>query len=217
MTLVNHTPMTTPRHARFWDRIAKRYARSPISDEATYQKKLAMTRELLSPDMELLEFGCGTGSTALVHAPHVKHILATDISEKMIAIAQQKAGEQKIENVTFQRAELEDLPNHADSYDVVLGLSILHLVSDRDATISRAYKMLKPGGAFVSSTACLGDNLKIFKLIAPVGQFFRLLPMLRVFTTAQLVTSLEAAGFAIETQWAPGKNKGVFIIARKPH
>jgi cyclopropane fatty-acyl-phospholipid synthase-like methyltransferase len=37
-------------------------------------------------DMEVLEFGCGTGSTAIVHAPHVKELRAIDISEKMIGI-----------------------------------------------------------------------------------------------------------------------------------
>ena len=45
--------------ARFWDRIAARYARKPVADEAAYQKKLAVTREYLRPDMEVLEFGCG--------------------------------------------------------------------------------------------------------------------------------------------------------------
>ena len=47
--------------ARFWDRIAERYSKRPISDEAAYQKKLQVTREYLRPDMELLEIGCGKG------------------------------------------------------------------------------------------------------------------------------------------------------------
>jgi len=38
-----------------------------------------------------LEFGCGTGSTALLHASFVKHMTATDISDEMIEIAKQKA------------------------------------------------------------------------------------------------------------------------------
>jgi ubiquinone/menaquinone biosynthesis C-methylase UbiE len=41
--------------------------------------------------MEVLEFGCGTESTAIAHAPYVKHIQALDISSKMIDIAQGKA------------------------------------------------------------------------------------------------------------------------------
>ena len=69
------------REARFWDRIAARYAKQPVADEAAYQKKLAKTREYFPPDMAVLEFGCGTGSTAMAHAPYVAHARATDLSD----------------------------------------------------------------------------------------------------------------------------------------
>lgn len=45
--------------------MAKRYARQPIADEAAYRRKLEVTRTYFRPDMHVLEFGCGTGSTAL--------------------------------------------------------------------------------------------------------------------------------------------------------
>ena len=92
------------RSTKFWDRIAKRYSKQPIADEQAYQKKLAVTREYFRPEMQVLEFGCGTGSTAIAHAPYVKHIHASDISSKMIAIAKQKALAAGVENVTFEQA-----------------------------------------------------------------------------------------------------------------
>ena len=55
--------------AKFWDKIAERYSRRPIADEAAYHRKLQVTREYFHPDMQVLEFGCGTGSTAIEHAP----------------------------------------------------------------------------------------------------------------------------------------------------
>jgi len=200
----------------FWDRHAARYAKSPIADEDSYQQKLKVTREYLRPDMELLEFGCGTGSKALIHAPFVKHILATDISPKMIEIARSKADAQKVTNVDFEVAALDDLTNPDETYDAVLGLNILHLVEDRDAAISRIRAVLKPGGVFISGRACLGETMKFFKLIGPVGKFFGLLPVIRVFTGQDLVTSLTRGGFEIEHQWQPGKGKSLFIVARKP-
>ena len=215
MTLVQHAS-TIPSSARFWDRLAKRYSRQPVADEASYQKKLQITRDLFRPDMKLLEFGCGTGSTALVHAPHVNHIHAIDISAKMIEIAKDKAAKANVSNVTFEQATLETIRPQDEGFDMILGLSILHLVEDRDAAIRKVVELLKPGGYFISSTACLGDNMKIFKLIAPIGGWLGLLPVLRVFSTKQLVTSLENAGLEIEQRWSPGKNKGVFIVARKP-
>ena len=70
--------------AAFWNRIAAKYAASPISDEAAYARKLELTRARLRPDMEVLEFGCGTGGTARLHAPHVRSYRATDFSPAMI-------------------------------------------------------------------------------------------------------------------------------------
>ncbi|MCW5699614.1 MAG: class I SAM-dependent methyltransferase [Rhodospirillales bacterium] len=202
--------------ARFWDRIAERYAKKPVADEAAYQKKLQITRDYFRPDMEVLEFGCGTGSTALVHAPFVKHILATDISANMIEIAERKAKAGNVTNVDFRRGGFDELEAADSRYDVVLGLSILHLLADRDEAISKVHRLLKPGGVFVSSTPCIGDSMAFFKFIGPIGRVLGLLPLLRVFTVTDLKTSLIGAGFEIEHEWQPGKRKGVFIVARKP-
>lgn len=204
-----------PASAKFWDKIAAKYAARPVADEAAYQRKLAMTRELLRPNMEVLEIGCGTGSTAIIHAPHVAHIRAVDISEKMIEIAKAKADEAGISNIDFEAAEFDELAVPNDSVDVVLALSFLHLVEDKQAVIGRIHRMLKPGGLFVSSTACLGDSMAWIKYIVPIGQLFGQMPMVKVFTTEQLKTAIQTAGFAIEEAWQPGKGKSLFLIARK--
>lgn len=215
MTSIEST-LTMKRPAtRFWDRIADRYSRRPIADEASYQKKLQMTRAYLRPDMQVFEFGCGTGSTALVHAPLVDRIVATDISGRMIEIASGKVEEAGIENVEFMQATLDDFSGANESFDVVLGLSILHLLDDRDAAIAKVQGLLKPGGVFISSTPCLGDTMKFFKFIGPLGRWLGLLPLLRVFSTHELSDSLEKGGFRIEQQWSPGKGKAVFMVARK--
>ena len=201
--------------AKFWDRIAKRYSKKPIADEAAYQKKLEITREYVRPDMEVLEFGCGTGSTALLHAPYVKHILATDISSKMIEIAQGKADAQNVENVTFECTAIDTFSLPDQTLDAVLGLNILHLVENKDAVIAKIHKMLKPGGVFVTSTACIADMMRIFRVVVPVGRFLRLIPMVKVFSTKELQDSLTDAGFKIDYQWQPGNNKAVFMVAKK--
>ena len=145
--------------AKFWDRIAIRYSKQPIADEASYQKKIQVTREYLKPDMEVLELGCGTGSTAIIHSPYVKHIMAIDVSSKMIEIAQGKADKKKID-ITFETSTIDDLNVQEQKLDVVLGLSILHLLENKEEVIAKIYKMLKPGGIFISSTMCLGDTMR---------------------------------------------------------
>ena len=200
---------------KFWDKIAERYSKKPVADEAAYQKKLQVTREYFKPNMEVLEFGCGTGSTAIIHAPHVKHIHAIDISSKMIEIAQGKADAEKVTNVTFERSTIDEFSVSVQTLDAVLALSILHLLENKEEVIAKVHRMLKPGGIFVTSTACIGDTMKFFKVIAPIGRLLALMPLVKVFTTKELEDSLTDAGFEIDYQWRPGKGKAVFIVAKK--
>ncbi len=202
--------------AKFWDRMAERYSKSPVKDEESYQKKLEITRGYLHPESELLEFGCGTGSTAIVHAPHVKHIRAVDVSSKMLEIAQAKADAANITNITFEHAGMDDLSAPDGAYDVILGMSILHLLEDKEAAIAKVYKMLKPGGVFISSTVCIGEKMGFIRLIAPIGRALGLLPTLRIFTTQQLEDSVTAAGFETEHRWRPHEGMTLFLVARKP-
>ena len=207
------------RSARFWDRHAESYSKKPVADEAAYQEKLQVTRAYFRPDMAVLEFGCGTGSTAITHAPHVKHIRAIDISPKMIEIARGKADAQNVKNVTFERSTIEELSVADQSFDAVLGLSILHLLENKEAAIAKVHRMLKPGGIFITSTVCLGNGMRYFKIIGPIGKFFGLMPTVKVFTMQQLESSLTNAGFEIDYQWQPGSGKSsfrsVFIVAKK--
>ena len=57
--------------------------------------------------------------------------------------------------------------------------------------------------------------LHFIKLIAPIGNFLGLLPLLKVFTAKQLADSITDAGFEIDHYWRPGKGKAVFIVAKK--
>jgi 2-polyprenyl-3-methyl-5-hydroxy-6-metoxy-1,4-benzoquinol methylase len=201
--------------ARFWDIFAKRYSKQPIADEAAYQKKPQVTREYLQPDMEVFEFGCGTGSTALLHAPYVKHIRAIDVSSKMIEIAQAKADAGNIKNVAFECSAIDGFSTPDQSLDVVLGLNILHLLENKEEIIAKVHKMLKPCGIFITSTACIADMKMLFRIIAPVGSFLHVIPLVKVFSAKELQNSLTNAGFQIDYQWQPGKNKAVFIVAKK--
>lgn len=198
----------------FWDKSAPRYAKRPVRDEQTYQQKLAITREYLRPDCSLLEFGCGTGSTAIAHAPHVRQIIATDLSGKMLEIAADKAKLAGVANIHFQQGTLDGLDLAAASFDAVLGLNVLHLLDNPDAAIDRVYELLKPDGVFISSTALVGDINLMWRWLIPVMQFLGFAPYVSCFDKPALVAMLIDAGFCIEREWQPGK-ESVFIVARK--
>ena len=199
---------------RFWDRHAERYARARIGDEESYERKLKVTQQYLQPHMRVFEFGCGTGSTALRHAPHVAHIHATDGSPKMIEIAQGKAAEQNIENVTFERASIEGFET-TERYDAVLALNILHLVDDAERSVHKAVQLLKPGGVLITSTPCLGDSL-LFTLLLPPMRLIGLAPPVLRFKKQWLLDCLVRAGLSLEESWQPKPRSALFAIGRKP-
>lgn len=206
----------TTQYARFWDNIAPKYAKKPVPDQAVYEQKLRWTQQQLDSSMKVFEFGCGTGSTALAHAPFVAHITATDFSEKMISIAKDKQEAAGINNVEFVRSSIEGFTDANESFDVVMGMSILHLLEDPEAAIRKANQLLKPGGLFITSTACIQDFFKVFKLIAPIGRFFRVLPYVQVFSSQHLKQAMTKNGFVIDREWLPSKASGLFLMARKP-
>lgn len=201
--------------ARFWDRIADRYSRKPVPDEAVYQRKLAITRDYLSPDMDVLEIGCGTGSTAIAHAPHVRHVRGVDVSPRMVEIATAKARAAGVANVSFEAASLEQISADKNDRDAVLALSLLHLIDDWQGAVAKIASMLKPGGLFVSNTGCLADRMAWFKLVVPIGRLVGLMPLIRVFSQRDLERCLVANGFDIEYRWRPDDGTAVFIVARK--
>ena len=201
---------------RFWDKIADKYSRQPIADEASYQHKLQKSQSYFRPDMNLLEFGCGTGGTAIIHAPHVQHIRAIDISPKMIKIARSKAEVAGVENVEFEVQTIEDLNAPDGSFDTILGLSIMHLVKDGDAVLKKVFRLLKPGGVFISSTVCVGELAMLIRYVIPIMQFFGRAPFVALFSHEELLESIKTTGFEIDYDWRPGKKKAVFIVAKKP-
>ena len=201
---------------KFWDKIAPKYAQKPVPDEAVYATKLRLTQEKMTPGMQVLEIGCGTGTTALHHAPKVRSILATDVSSGMLDIARQKASEQGITNVRFQCAAVDELQLQPGSFDLIMAHSLLHLLDDMEAVVRDMYTALKPGGWFISSTVCMGDKLSFFKWIAPLGHWLELMPILNIFTRDQLRSAMTDAGFEIEHDWQPNAGHTLFLMARKP-
>lgn len=201
----------------FWNRSAARYARRPIADQNAYLRKIAVTQKYLHPHMDVLEFGCGTGSTARIHAPRVRSYLATDASSRMIDIARERTAEKVADNLRFMVATLDDMQHRQQAFDAILGLNILHLLHDPARAIRQVFSMLKPGGVFVSNTACLQDTCPYLKPVASLARGLRLAPYVNFLSRCQLERHLEKAGFQIDYRWVPETSKDVyFLIARKP-
>ena len=182
---------------KFWNLIASKYAASPISDIAAYEKKIEKLKSCVSPENHVLDIGCGTGTQCGDLANNVKQVTGIDISSKLLALAEQRKAERKFENVKFIQTTVFDKCFEPDSFDVVMAFYVLHFIEDIDEVVRRIYVLLKPDGLFILETACLGEKNKI------MGKFLRLagksglLPLINLLTTQQIEQTLEQAGFSI--------------------
>jgi ubiquinone/menaquinone biosynthesis C-methylase UbiE len=136
----------------------------------------------------------------------------------MIEIARGKAEKAGIDNVTFEQGAIETVSIAPQSLDMVLALSVLHLLPSKEDAIARTFAALKPGGYFVSSTACVREMVPALAFLTPLTNRLNLpfMPYLDAMTSPQLANAIINAGFVIEHQWQPNRKAAVFVIARKP-
>ncbi|MCR9088565.1 MAG: class I SAM-dependent methyltransferase [Rhodobacteraceae bacterium] len=213
--MTDGTMMRDP--ARFWDKLSTRYAKMPVRDEAAYATTLERTRFFLSPASEVLEVGCGTGTTALSLASAVARYRATDISGGMIEIARAKPADAPVE---FAQAGLDD-DGRGATYDIVLAFNLLHLIGDLDAALVQIAALVRPGGLFISKTICkptepLSWKLRLMLVALPVMQMIGKAPDVQLRPTDTHEDAIERAGFDIlERGNYPASPPSRFIVARK--
>ena len=208
------------RKARFWDRIARKYAADPIADMPGYEATLRRVQGLLTAEMNVLEIGCGTGSTALRLAPFTRRLLATDVSAGMIAIAREKLAAEPLPQLAFALADADAPAAGPGDYHAVLAFNLLHLVSDLDGALASAVQALRPGGLLISKTACVAEMNPLIRWLAiPVMQAIGKAPHVLLFDADTLQAAMVRQGLvieAVERHGTKGKDIRVFIVARKP-
>jgi ubiquinone/menaquinone biosynthesis C-methylase UbiE len=182
---------------KFWNLIASKYAASPITDIAAYEKKIEKLKSYLSAENHVLDIGCGTGTQCDDLASNVKQVTGIDISSKLLAIAEQRKAERKIENVEFIHATVFDKRFEPVSFDVVTAFYVLHFFEDIDEVFRHIYGLLKPDGLFILETACLGEKIKIMGKLVRLAGKLGFLPLINLLTTRQIEQALEQAGFSI--------------------
>lgn len=201
---------------KFWNLISSKYAASPISDRAAYETKIEKIKTYLSPDNIVLDIGCGTGTQCGDLARNVKQVTGIDISGKLLKIAEQRMAERKLDNIEFIQTSLFDERFLPESFDVVIAFYVLHFFEDIEEVFNQIHLLLRPGGIFISETACLGEKNKITsKLLRFAGQF-GFLPLINPLTTAQLEQALDLTGFSLlEKHIFSESNPEYTLIARK--
>ena len=199
----------------FWKKNAKKYLEQPIADNEAYQHKLEKTKQYYNKDSKILEIGCASGDTAFIHAKNVKHYFAIDYCEPFINHANDNLKKSDIKNLEFNQASLEDIDIKSLDINMVLSLSVFHLLPNITKTIHDIYAALPKNGTLVSSTSCTKDMPLLIRILLPIMQKFGFVPLLSNLSQTELLRIMQDAGFKIEYKWQPKKDADVFIIAKK--
>jgi len=150
--MAEHEEMKRGISARF-GAAAGNYVRSAVHARGDDLVRMVDLAELRG-DERVLDVATGGGHTALAFAPHVREVVASDLTPDMLAAAGDLIQGRGVENVSFELADAEDLPFADENFDVVTCRIAAHHFPDPKSFIREVDRVLKPGGTFL-----LDDNV----------------------------------------------------------
>jgi len=142
-----------PEIRKDFDREAAKWDTNPGRVKLAHDVAAAIIREVnLTKDMEVLDFGCGTGLLTLKLQPLVKTITGVDSSQGMLRVLQDKIEMQELNNIRTRFVDFEKDEHVAGTYNLIVSSMTLHHVPDTVALFKEWFALLRPGGQ-----ACFAD------------------------------------------------------------
>ena len=173
---------------------AEAYATSRVHAQGASLTRLV---ELVEPqeDWRILDVATAAGHTAFVFAPHVRHVVASDLTPEMLRVAARGAEERTITNVSFELADAEDLPFDDGEFDLVTCRIAPHHFQHIDRFLSESARVLREGGVLavvdnVVPDGDAGDYVNRFEQIRDPSHH-------RALALDEWVTAFTHAGFDV--------------------
>ncbi len=166
---------------------------------------------------ELIEFGCGAGFFTKDIAANASHVMATDLSDEMLAIARTQL--KNLKNVTVEKSDCEK-PDFPDGkFNSVFMANLVHVIENPLLALQESFRILKNGGLLliISYTPY---GVKRFEKIKMVFRFMRKWgkppSYYRNLSPDELRSLVESAGFQVEEiQLVGDKAKALYLRCRK--
>ena len=143
----------------------------------------------------VLDLGSGGGIDVILSAKRVGPTgtaYGLDMTDEMLALAQQNAREADTTNVHFLKGLIEAIPLPADTVDVVISNCVINLSTDKAAVLTEMFRVLRPGGRIGITDVVAEDRLSAEERLER-GDFAGCI--VGAMALGEYTAGLEAAGF----------------------
>lgn len=162
----------------------------------------------------VIEIGLGTGLNLPLYGPAVHHVTGIELSEGMLAIARQRTSGQELGNVELRQGDAQALDLPPKCADTVISTFTFCTIRDPLAASREAYRVLRPGGAFILAEHGPPRHRMAFVLMRAIEPWS--VRFCADHLTRNPVSYLAAAGFAVSEVLRGGPDGIVFrILAHK--
>lgn len=132
---------------RDFDKEAASWDDNPVRIKLADDIAHAISEQIaLMPEMNIMDFGCGTGLLALRLQPLVRSVTGVDNSQGMLDIFNAKITKLKLNNVSTILVDLDKGDLLTGNYDLILSNMTLHHIKDIEPLFAQFYKVTAPGG-----------------------------------------------------------------------
>jgi SAM-dependent methyltransferase len=172
---------------------AAAYVESPVHAQGEDLRQLA-AMVAGRGGARVLDLGCGGGHVAFHVAPHVKEVVAYDLSPEMLAAVTAEAARRGLANVTTRQGAAEKLPFADEFFDVVFTRFSAHHWRDVPAALAEAKRVIKNDGRAVIVDA-VSPGVPVLDTYLQGIELMRDPSHVRDYSVAEWTAMLARAGF----------------------
>ena len=161
----------------YWDDTAEAWGKQVYDKSGAHQFQYfeadLLVSSVLRRGMQVLELGCGTGSSTSVHAKEVRCLVATDVSRKMVERARARLSRRTFRNrLRLALVDGDHLPFKDASFDAVFSRGVaLSYVRDPGQALREIRRVLRPGGvvAIDAMNELLASTRRRYRAVRTIG------------------------------------------------
>ena len=165
-----------------------------------------------------VELGCGRGFFTRAIARNAIQVLATDLSDEMLAVARTQL--EDLQNVTVEKADCENTAFPSGRFDTVVMINVVHFIEYPAKCLQESYRILKSGGVLLLADYT-GYGMSWFSMMKIGMRFFRKRGkppsyFKKNLSPDELGSLVESEGFKVEdVQLIGDTTKAVYLKGRK--